>query len=293
MGRVIAIANQKGGVGKTTTAVNLAAALAVAEKKVLLVDIDPQGNATSATGISTSEIANHQIYQVLLGELSIESCIHPTELERLFLLPASGDLIGFEIEAIELPEREFCLKKALASVRDQYDFILIDCPPSLGLVTVNALTAADGVLVPLQCEYFALEGLGRLLGTLDRIRRSLNRTLLLEGIVLTMFDRRNNLAHQVAKEVEEHCAAQLWKTQIPRNVRLSEAPSFGKPIFLYDIRSPGAQAYLALASEFMERIGKGAETTPNVVPKGVANDGTESVGPGTLVPHTESTPDGR
>lgn len=254
MGKIIAIANQKGGVGKTTTAVNLAASLGAAEQKVLLVDMDPQGNASSGVGLIDSEIASKQIYQALLGEIPIDDAIYPTPVPNLSVLPATGDLIGFEVEALDLPEREHRLANALKPIRDRFDYFLIDCPPSLSLLTVNALTAADSVIVPLQAEFYALEGLGRLVGTIDLVAAQLNPKLMLDGIVLTMFDKRNNLAHQVTAEVEQHFGEKLWQTRVPRNVRLSEAPSFGKPIILYDIRSTGAQAYLALAEEFLKRM---------------------------------------
>lgn len=256
MGRVVAISNQKGGVGKTTTAVNLAASLGAAEKKTLLVDMDPQANATSGVGALDRPIENLDIYQALLGEKSIQEIIRSTEIPNLYLVPSTADLTGFEIEAVDLSKRELRLRHALESIRNDFDYIIIDCPPSLGLLTVNALTAADGVLVPLQCEYFAMEGLGRLMGTIDLVTQRLNPNLELDGIVLTMFDVRNNLTHQVAKEVQNHFGFKVWQTRIPRNVRLSEAPSFGKPILAYDIRSVGAQRHLALAEEFLKQTTK-------------------------------------
>lgn len=284
MGRIIAIANQKGGVGKTTTAVNLAASLAVAEKRILLIDMDPQGNATSAFGIEVADVETAQIYNVLIGEATLASVLRPTEMKTLWVAPATGNLIGFEVEGLSLDRREYRLHEALAAIRDQYDVILLDTPPSLGLLTINALTAADGVLVPLQSEYFALEGLGRLTGTIDLIRQQLNPSLSLDGIVLTMFDRRNNLAHQVAREVETHFSKALWVTRIPRNVKLSEAPSFGKPILLYDIRSVGSQAYLELANEFLSRT---AAAAAQVVTGGTSDERTQSIGTGTLIPHSD------
>jgi len=256
MARVVAVANQKGGVGKTTTAVNLAASLAAAECSTLLIDLDPQANATSSLGFPPGSSKN-DVYRALTGEKSLAELSLDTALHYLKLVPASADLVGAEVELATSPAREHRLKDALASLRESYRIILIDTPPSLGLLTLNALVAADGVLVPLQCEYLALEGLAALLQTIELVRTQLNPSLQLDGLVLTMFDARNNLAQQVARDAREHFAAKVFRTVVPRNVRLSEAPSHGKPALLYDISSKGAMSYLQLAEEFLERIKNG------------------------------------
>ncbi|MBN2497689.1 MAG: ParA family protein [Deltaproteobacteria bacterium] len=251
MGRVIAIANQKGGVGKTTTAVNLAASLSVAGKPVLLVDSDPQANAT--TGLGFERDADRQsLYDVLLGDARLEEVRLATELDMLDLVPADPDLIGAEIELVGVEGRESRLRNALSEIRQSHSFVFIDCPPSLGLLTVNALTAADGVIVPLQCEYYALEGLSQLVKTIEMIREELNPSLKLDGILLTMFDKRNVISHRVAEEVHGFFSDRVFRSIIPRNVRLSEAPSFGKPVLLYDTRSTGSESYLALAREILD-----------------------------------------
>ena len=250
MSTVIAIANQKGGVGKTTTAINLGAALAALERKVLLVDCDPQGNATRGLG---AESDPPHLYQALLREAPLEAAIRPTQFPYLDLVPADRDLVGAEVEFVDLEGWQHRLREVLSGVVDGYDTILLDCPPSLGHLTVCALTAADGVLVPLQCEYFALEGISELIKTVRRIQAGLNPALSIAGILLTMYDERTNLSKDVAAEVREHFAERVFETVVPRNVRLAEAPSHGLPILQYDIRSRGAEAFLALAREFLQR----------------------------------------
>lgn len=254
MGLTIAIANQKGGVGKTTTAINLAASLAAAEKKTLLVDIDPQGNSTAGLGVDRSQL-EASLYHVVIGERSIKEIFHQSELPYLVVAPSTKDLIGAEIELVNTEKREWRLKEALGSIRAEFDYILLDCPPSLGILTLNALTAADSILVPIQCEYYALEGLSSLLETLKLVQKGLNPDLSLKGILLTMFDSRNRLAHQVAEEIRSHFPENVFRTVIHRNVRLSESPSHGKPALLYDVHSTGAQDYLELARELIREEG--------------------------------------
>jgi chromosome partitioning protein len=251
MAHIICIANQKGGVGKTTTAINLSAALAVSEKKTLLVDCDPQANATSGLGIDRSRLEK-TLYHGMLGRAGVSSLIVDSEISTLKVIPSDIELIGFEVEMMSNPDREKVLKKLISGVTHTFDYIFLDCPPSLSLLTVNALTAAHSVLIPLQAEYYALEGLGQLLNTVKRIKRNLNPDLRIAGILLTMFDKRTNLAHQVAEEAEKYFNDLVFKTIVPRNIRLSEAPSFGKPILLYDATSAGAQSYFDLAREIIK-----------------------------------------
>jgi chromosome partitioning protein len=251
VGKIIAIANQKGGVGKTTTSVNLSACLAYIGKRVLLVDIDPQGNATSGTGIEKAEV-DQCIYDVLVDDVKANEVIKPTVVENLYMIPATIQLAGAEIELVPTISREVRLKRALDEVRDQFDYIIIDCPPSLGLLTINALTASEAVLIPVQCEYYALEGLSQLLNTVRLVQKHLNTNLMIEGVLLTMLDARTNLGIQVIDEVKKYFQDKVYKTIIPRNVRLSEAPSHGEPIIIYDPKSRGAEVYLDLAKEVVK-----------------------------------------
>lgn len=252
MNRVIAVANQKGGVGKTTTAINLSACLAEAKQRILVIDMDPQGNTTSGFGIDKTSV-DKTIYKLLIGECPIRECILKTEVENLDLIPSNVDLSGAEIELIGIEEKEFILQRQISEIQDDYDFVIIDCPPALSMLTINALTAANSVIVPIQCEYYALEGLSQLIYTINLVKERLNPNLTIEGVVFTMFDSRTNLSLQVVENVKENLQQNIYKTIIPRNVRLAEAPSHGLPITMYDSRSAGAEAYRKLAQEVLAR----------------------------------------
>jgi len=252
MSRIISIANQKGGVGKTTTAVNLATAIAACDKSVLLIDLDPQGNASTGFGIDNTDRNTH-IYHLLINQISIEDAIKSSIVPKLFVIPSDTDLAAAEVELRNRKNREFILDMLLRPITDSYDFVIIDCPPSLGLLTVNAFSASHSVLVPLQCEFYALEGLAQLLRSIEMVKKNLNPSLTIQGIVLTMFDSRNNLSEMVVNDVRKHFGKQVYKTIIPRNVRISEAPSFGQPVLMYDINCSGSKAYTSLAAELLQQ----------------------------------------
>lgn len=262
MAKIVCVVNQKGGVGKTTTAVNLGASLAAANKKTLIVDFDPQGNASSGLGIEKQSFESSNIYNALIGEIPIKDAVYPVHKDSLndflYVSPSNTELTGAEVELLQVEEKEFILKNLLSMIKDDYEYIMIDCPPSLGILTINALTAADSVLVPIQCEYYALEGLGQLQSILSLVRQRINPNLKVEGYLLTMFDTRNNICHSVANEIKNYFNEQVFKSVITRNVKLAEAPSFGKPLMLYDAGSTGAENYLSLAKEIITRDNGGS-----------------------------------